>query len=131
MRARRRSFLISADMAHALHPSYPDRHDSSHAPVMGGGPVLKSHGLKNYATDVHSEARIMNTAGKAGIRMQKLIVRPDLPCGSTIGPAASSGTSIRTVDIGSPQWAMHSARETASLRDIEAVAELLREYWKS
>lgn len=129
LRARRSSFLVSADMAHAIHPNYSDFHDPSYAPLMGGGPVLKSHSQKHYATDVHSETRLMTTAEKAGIPMQKLIFRSDLACGYSLGPLASSSTSINAVDIGNPIWAMHSARETSSISDHFKMIKLLTECW--
>ncbi len=130
MRARRASFMVSADMAHAIHPNYSDKHDPAYAPTMGGGPVLKSHGQKHYATDVYSEGRLAAIAEKAEISLQKLIFRSDLACGYSLGPLASSAVSVSTVDIGSPLWAMHSARETASISDHRDMVELLRECWK-
>jgi aspartyl aminopeptidase len=130
LRCRRKSFLVSADMAHAVHPNYKDRHDASYSPEMGKGPVLKSHGQKHYATDVFSESRIRNAALSAGIRLQKLIFRSDTPCGSTVGPISEAGLSIETVDIGNPLWSMHSCRETASLSDHEDMIKLLKECWK-
>jgi len=130
-RTRRKSFLVSADMAHAVHPNYSDRHDPGYSPLMGGGPVLKSHGQKHYATDVFSESRILKAAEKAGVQMQKLIFRSDLPCGFTVGPISSAGLSIAAVDIGNPVWAMHSSRETASMSDHKSMIKLLRECWKS
>lgn len=129
MRARRSSFLVSTDMAHAVHPNYSDFHDPSYAPLMGGGPVIKSHSQKHYATDVHSETRLMSAAEIAGIQMQKLIFRSDLACGYSLGPLASSSASINAVDIGNPLWGMHSARETASMSDHMNMIKLLVECW--
>jgi len=130
-RARRNSFLVSADMAHAVHPNFSDRHDPSYSPLMGSGPVLKSHGQKHYATDVYSESRVLEAAERAGVQMQKLIFRSDLPCGFTVGPISSAGLSISAVDIGNPLWAMHSSRETASISDHNSMIKLLVECWKS
>jgi len=127
IRCRRQSFLISADMAHGVHPNYSDRHDKSYSPEMGSGPVLKSHGQKHYATEVFSEARILEAAGRVGITMQKMINRSDLPCGSTVGPLSSAGLSMSTVDVGNPLWGMHSSRETASMSDHLDMIKLLRE----
>ncbi len=131
MRSRRQSFMVSADMAHAVHPNYSDRHDPSYAPMMGGGPVLKSHGLKHYATDVFSEGRIIQAANQTDMTLQKFIIRSDLSCGYTLGPLASSSMSISTVDIGNPLWAMHSARETASMSDHYDMVKLLAECLKT
>ncbi len=118
------------DMAHAVHSSYSKLHDPAYAPELGLGPVLKSHGQKNYATDVFSEARIIDASQRAGINLQKLILRSDLPCGSTVGPAGSAGLSINTADIGNPLLGMHSSRETISMSDHHEMIKLLRECWK-
>ena len=123
--------MVSADMAHALHPNHASKHDKGYAVTMGGGPVLKSHGQKHYATDAHSEALLRNLAGNSGIPVQKFIFRSDLPCGSSLGPLASTWASIRTVDVGNPLWAMHSSREVASISDHAGMTDLIRELWKS
>ncbi len=129
LRSRRKSFLISTDMAHAVHPNFSEKHDEAYAPTMGGGPVIKSHGLQHYATDSVSEAKVRIAAQKTGIKLQKFIIRSDIPCGFSLGPAVAAATGIHTVDIGNPLWAMHSERETASLSDHEAMISLLRELW--
>lgn len=131
MRTRRRSLMISADMAHAAHPNYPDRHDKGYPVILGGGPVLKSHGKRHYATDVDTESVLMSYGRRAGIPLQKMIFRSDIPCGMSLGPLASAMASIPTVDIGSPLWAMHSSRETADLSDHDAIIRLIREHWKA
>lgn len=130
LRTRRRSLMISADMAHASHPNYPDRHDKGYPVVLGGGAVLKSHGKRHYATDVDTESALVSYGRRAGIPLQKMIFRSDTPCGMSLGPLASAMASIPTVDIGSPIWAMHSSRETADLGDHEAIIRLIREHWK-
>lgn len=40
-RAMRRSLLLSADMAHAVHPNYSGKHQPQHMPKMHEGIVLK------------------------------------------------------------------------------------------
>ncbi|RKX78829.1 MAG: hypothetical protein DRP70_01720 [Spirochaetes bacterium] len=91
----------------------------------------EEHGQKHYAADVFSEPRVLKAAKRAGVQMQKLIFRSDLPCGFTVGPISSAGLSISAVDIGNPLWAMHSSRETASISDHNCMIKLLRECWKS
>ena len=125
MRTRRLSMLASLDMAHAVNPNYADKHDSAYPAQMGGGPVLKSHGKKHYATDALSEAVMADFALKAGVPLQKFIVRSDQPCGFSLGPLAASMTAVPTVDMGNPLWAMHSTRETASLKDHQAMIRLI------
>jgi aspartyl aminopeptidase len=124
-RAMARSFLISADMAHAIHPNYADRHEPLHAPVLGGGPVLKLNANQSYATDGRGAARFARLCQKAEVTAQTYVVRSDLPCGSTIGPITAAELGLSTVDIGSPLLSMHSIREMASVTDVSALARVL------
>ncbi len=128
LRALARSFLISADMAHALHPNYADKHDDKYAPVINGGPVIKQNGNSRYATTAETAAIFEGVCREAGVPLQRVINRADVPCGSTIGPMTSSALSIKTVDVGNPMWAMHSARETAGARDQELMVRALSHF---
>ncbi len=113
----RKSFLVSADMAHALHPNYPEKHQPFHAPKMHGGVVIKTNASQRYATDTVGASLIRSLAKWNDIPTQEFIVKNDSPCGSTIGPILASKTGIRVVDIGAPQLAMHSAREFMGIDD--------------
>jgi aspartyl aminopeptidase len=113
-----RSRLVSADMAHAVHPNYTDRHEPSHTPLLGGGPVLKHNANQRYATDARTEAWFAARAADAGVPVQHFVTRADLPCGSTIGPLTATRIGIATVDVGNPMLAMHSCRELASASDV-------------
>ncbi len=113
-----RSVLVSADMAHALHPNYAERHEPQHTPELGGGPVLKHNANQAYATDATTEAWFLARAEAAGSPVQHFVTRADLPCGSTIGPLTAARLGIATVDVGSPMLAMHSCRELASADDV-------------
>lgn len=113
-----RSRLVSADMAHAIHPNYADRHEPSHTPILGGGPVIKHNARQSYATDASSAAWFLGRAADAGVPIQHFVTRADLPCGSTIGPLSATRLGIATVDVGNPMLAMHSCRELASAQDI-------------
>jgi len=124
-RAVAHSFLISADMAHALHPNYSDRHEPGHQPVLGGGPVLKSHAGQAYATDGESGARFALLCRNAGVPLQRFVSRSDLGCGSTIGPISAARLGLRTVDVGSPLLSMHSAREMAATADVAMMQRVL------
>lgn len=112
-----RSHQVSADMAHAVHPNYADRHDGTHQPVMNGGPVIKSNVNTRYATDGETGALFRQVCLEAGVPVQAFVNRPDLACGSTIGSITAAGLGVRTVDVGNPMWSMHSARETAGTAD--------------
>lgn len=119
------SFFISADMAHAVHPNYADRHDEHHRPRINGGPVIKFQSNRRYATDDESAALFENICRQSGIPVQKFVNRSDLRCGSTIGPLTAAGLGIRTVDVGSAMLSMHSIREMAGGEDPELMARAL------
>jgi aspartyl aminopeptidase len=116
-RAFASSFLVSADMAHAVHPNYPDRHEPKHMPLMGKGPVIKNNANQAYASDAISSARFARACRAAGCEPQRFVVRSDMPCGSTIGPITAALTGIKTVDVGNPMLSMHSIREMAAVED--------------
>lgn len=120
-----RSMMISADMAHGVHPNYPDRHDPRHRPVLGRGPVLKTNHNQRYATSVSSATHIHLLARRAEIPLQDFVARNDLGCGSTIGPLAAAQLGISVADVGTPMLSMHSARECAATVDHPAFIKLL------
>jgi len=124
-RAVARSFLVSADMAHAIHPNYSDRHEPNHAPVLGGGPVIKSNVNQSYATDGESAARFARLCRSVDAPVQHYVVRTDLPCGSTIGPITAGQIGLATVDIGNPMLSMHSIREMSATSDVDTLARVL------
>jgi aspartyl aminopeptidase len=113
-----RSKLVSADMGHAVHPTQSERHEPSHAPQLGGGPVLKLNANQAYATDAVSGGWFTERCAEAGVPVQHFVTRADLPCGSTIGPLTATRLGISTVDVGAPMLAMHSCRELASALDV-------------
>jgi aspartyl aminopeptidase len=113
------SFCVSADMAHAVHPNYADRHEPHHQPQLGLGPVIKSNANQRYATDGESAARFAAWCAEAGVTPQHFVTRTDLGCGSTIGPITASMLGVRTVDVGNPMLSMHSCRELAAVKDLE------------
>jgi aspartyl aminopeptidase len=119
------SLLASADMAHATHPNYPERHEPSHLIEVNGGPVLKVHPNLRYATDGRTAAAFELACRQAGVGLQRYEHRADLPCGSTIGPLAAARTGIPTVDVGAAQLAMHSARELMGAHDVPAYSAAL------
>jgi aspartyl aminopeptidase len=117
-RAMARSLLVSADMSHAQHPNYADRHDPQHAPRLNRGLVIKHNGNQSYATNAATAAELTVMCREAGYEPQSFVVRSDLPCGSTIGPIASASLGIRAVDVGAPMLSMHSCREVCGTLDV-------------
>jgi aspartyl aminopeptidase len=122
------SLLASADMAHATHPNYPERHEPSHLIEVNAGPVVKVHPNLRYATDGRTAAAFELACRQAGVGLQRYEHRADLPCGTTIGPLASARTGIPTVDVGAAQLAMHSARELMGAHDVAKYAAAMRAF---
>jgi aspartyl aminopeptidase len=126
-----RSLMLSADMAHAAHPNYGDRHEPRHKPILGKGPVLKANANQRYATSGQSAAALHQIARRVSIPLQDFVARTDLGCGSTIGPIAAARLGVSVADVGSPMLSMHSARECAAAADHAPYIKLLAEHLRS
>ena len=124
------SFALSIDMAHAVHPNHPEKHDANHAPVLGGGVVLKMNAGKRYASDLLGSARFRLLCEQALVPYQVFIMRNDMPCGSTVGPTVSAKLGIPTVDIGEPMLSMHSIREQISVADHDSMTCLIAKMYE-
>lgn len=116
-RAIERSMMISADNAHGIHPNFMDRHDENHGPLLNRGPVIKVNANQRYATTSETSAFFRLLCEQAEVPVQAFVARTDMGCGSTIGPVVASEVGIKTIDVGSPTFAMHSIRELAGARD--------------
>ena len=123
------SFLVSADNAHAVHPAHPEYADPGEAPVLGGGLVIKYNANQRYTTDAESDALFRQVCARAGVPVQRYSNRADLPGGSTLGNLSTAHLSVRSVDIGLPQLAMHAACETAAAADTEALVRAMTAYY--
>ncbi|MBF0201453.1 MAG: M18 family aminopeptidase [Desulfamplus sp.] len=126
-RAAARSFIISWDNAHAVHPGHGELYDSSHHVYLNQGPVLKVNASMRYASECESSALFKLLCKRAGVPSQTFVMRSDMPCGSTIGPAVSSGAGIKTVDAGAPTLAMHAIREITGDRDPFMLLKVIEE----
>lgn len=125
-----RSFLLSCDCAHGLHPNYMSKHQAEHQPTLGKGIVIKTNSNQRYATTPLLAQMVRQVCKASDVPVQEFVVRNDCPCGSTIGPLLSAQLGLRTVDVGAPQWAMHSCRETAHRDDVAALRDLCLGFFK-
>lgn len=134
------SFLISADMAHSVHPNYSGKYEADHQPEMNKGTVIKVNANARYATnspgivllkEVACRARpTRDSTTSAGVPLQLFVVRNDSSCGSTIGPMLSASLGVRTIDLGNPQISMHSIRECGGVYDIEHAIRLFESFYE-
>lgn len=130
-RALSGSLLISADNAHGVHPNYADKHDANHGPILNKGPVIKINSNQRYATNSETGAFFRHVCEREKVPYQTFVVRSDMACGSTIGPITASSLGIKTVDVGVPQFAMHSIRELAGSQDAFALYRVVKEVFQT
>jgi aspartyl aminopeptidase len=128
-RALAGSLCVSADMAHAVHPNYESRHEARHKPVLNGGPVIKVNAQQRYATSGPTAMLFRDLCERSEVPVQYYAHRTDLPCGSTIGPIASTLLGIRTVDVGNPMLSMHSIRELGGAKDPAMMTKVLGAFY--
>lgn len=128
-RALANSLMISADLAHAVHPNVEEKHDPTNRPVLGKGPVLKTAASGSYSTDSYNAAIFEGLCNSAEVPYQKFFNRSDVRGGTTIGPITSSLLTIPVMDMGAPLLSMHSIRELASVKDNEYTIKLFTEFY--
>ncbi|GAA2652460.1 M18 family aminopeptidase [Streptomyces vastus] len=116
---------LSSDTGHAVHPNYAERHDPTHHPRAGGGPILKVNVNNRYATDGSGRAVFAAACEKADVPFQSFVSNNSMPCGTTIGPITAARHGIKTVDIGVAILSMHSARELCATEDPFLLANAL------
>lgn len=125
-----KSFFMSSDVAHAVHPNYVNKYESQHKPTIGGGPVIKINANQRYMTNSPGMVLIKKLADNVQVPLQLFVVSNASSCGSTIGPILASKTGIRTLDLGNPILSMHSIRETGGSADLELQIKLFREFFE-
>ena len=123
-----RGFMISSDVAHGLHPNYPEKNDITNFPVLNGGVTLKQACSQSYAGDAKAIAIVKGLCEEADVDYQIYVNRSDIPGGSTVGSISSAMLPMRTMDIGLPLLAMHSAVETMGARDQEQLNHLMQHF---
>ena len=123
------SMLLSVDVAHGTHPNRPDKYDPSNKTKLNQGIIIKIDSNQRYAFDTEAVAIVQQICEKSGIKYQKFVNRSDVGGGGTLGSIISSWLPIKTVDLGVPLLAMHSARETMGLYDQTYLENLLSAFF--
>jgi aspartyl aminopeptidase len=123
-----RTILLSADMAHAVHPAFADRSEPEHAPRMNAGPTIKLNSNHRYTTEGSSAAMFALLCERAEVPHQWFVNRSDLGCGSTVGPMLASRLGVRALDVGNPMLSMHSAREQAGALDHPMMIKVMSRF---
>lgn len=121
--------LLSVDVAHAIHPNHPEKCDITNQIHLNEGVALKLSGTQRYATDCQAIAIVEQLCKKNKISYKKFANRSDIQGGSTLGSLASSLLPMKTVDMGVPVLAMHSACETMGMKDQESLCKLMKEFF--
>ena len=125
-----KSFMISADNGHAVHPNHGEYADPVNAPVLNGGIITKFNASQKYSTDGYSAAVFRDLCLKADVPVQTYTNRSDIPGGSTLGNISNTKVAVPTVDIGLPQLAMHSSYETAGAKDTEYLVKAVSYFFE-
>jgi aspartyl aminopeptidase len=126
-----RSFFVSVDNAHGIHPNFADKHDSKHGPLLNAGPVIKFNVNQRYATNSETSAYFRKVCAEVDVPLQSFVVRSDMGCGSTIGPLIATELGLPTLDIGVPTFAMHSIRELAGSKDTHYLNRALTHFFSA
>ena len=124
------SMLLSVDVAHAVHPNKPEKYDPINQPFLNEGIVFKIDSNQRYTYDTEAIAILQQICEASDVKYQKFVNRSDMSGGGTLGPIISSWLPMKTVDIGVPLLAMHSAREMMGAKDQEYLEKLLISFYQ-
>ena len=125
------SLMLSCDNGHAKHPNHPELSDAQNSPCLNGGVVIKHNANQRYATDALSEALFAEICARANVPVQHFSNRSDIAGGGTLGSISNTRVSVKTVDIGLAQLAMHSAVETAGTADTAHLIDAAKAFYET
>lgn len=126
-----RSFMLSIDNGHAIHPNYRDKMGEGVKVNLNDGIVVKYNANQSYTTDGLSSSLIHALAVAAKVKVQEYTNRADLRGGSTLGNLSNGEISFLSADIGLPQLAMHSSNELLGALDVEDMGLFCKTYFSS
>ena len=129
-RALSNSVMISADLAHAVHPNQSEKHDPTNRPLLGEGPVIKIAASGSYSTDSYTSSIFQELCNSVNVPYQKFVNRSDVRGGTTIGPITSADLSIPVIDMGAPLLGMHSVRELAAVIDNKYTIDVFKKFYE-
>lgn len=130
LKMQARSFMLSADNGHAVHPNYPELADPTNRPKLGGGVLIKFAANQKYTSDAHSASCFEHLLRQQGIPFQVFFNNSNISGGSTLGNLSTRHYSLPTVDIGVAQLGMHSPYETASCEDAYFLAKAMNSFYE-
>ena len=123
------AMLLSVDVAHALHPNKAGKMDITNKPVLGKGLCIKQAASQSYATDAEASAIFCQICDSKEIPYQRFMNRSDAVGGGTLGNLAAKNFPVKTMDIGVPMLAMHSARELMGTKDIDSLKDAVTAFF--
>lgn len=129
--AIKKSFVLSADNGHAIHPNHPEMSDDKNLCLLNKGILLKFNSNMAYTSDAFTSAFVKTLCKENNIPYQVFFNRSDVRGGSTLGNISISQESILTADIGMPQLAMHSSFETIGSEDTKHMFNLMSSFYKT
>ncbi|MGP1612309.1 MAG: M18 family aminopeptidase [Catonella sp.] len=131
LQAVARSFMVSADNAHSIHPNYTEKADPCNRPMVNKGVVIKYNANQKYTTDAVSGAVFKDICAEAKVPVQTFTNRSDVAGGSTLGNISNTQVSLNAVDIGMAQWAMHSPYESGGVKDTYYLKTALKQFFET
>ena len=126
-----RSVMLSADNAHGVHPTHPEKYDEDNRVALNGGVVVKFNAAQKYTSDGVSQAAFESICARVGVPVQHFANRSDIPGGSTLGNIANTHASMICVDIGLAQLSMHAANESAGVHDLDYMLRAMRAFYET
>ena len=131
LQAVARSFMVSADNAHSVHPNYTEKADPCNRPVVNKGVVIKYNANQKYTTDAVSGAVFRDICAEAEVPVQTFTNRSDVAGGSTLSNISNTQVSLNAVDIGMAQWAMHSPYESGGVKDTYYLEAAMKKFFET